>query len=143
VVVPEQADMKKAPRQRSSSYEPKCLATPGSGTESLPAHRRDVALKPVQGTLQIFRRRQALQQLARQDRPCYLLSTWAEISLAMTQISAGDVSQPGPYGVDAVVVQLVDDGKGHGSQWPYQWFTAYRAEPMLIRYRLTGTQPVD
>jgi hypothetical protein len=76
-------------------------------------------------------------------RPSYLLSAWAEVSLAMTQISAGDVSQPGPYGVDAAVVQLVDDGKGLGSQWPYLWFTAYGAEPMLIRYRLTVTQPVN
>jgi len=39
-------------------------------------------------------------------RPSPLLSTWAEVTLAKTQISAGDLSQPGPYGVDAAVVQL-------------------------------------
>lgn len=45
--------------------------------------------------------------------------------------------------VDGAVVQLVDDGKGLGSQWPYLWLTAYGGEPMVIRYRLTVTQPLD
>jgi hypothetical protein len=61
----------------------------------------------------------------------------------MTEVSAGDYSRPGPYGVDAADIQLVDDAKGLGSQWPYLWFTVYGGEPMVIRYRLTVTQPVD
>ncbi|MEO5651429.1 MAG: hypothetical protein ABIN79_13775 [Marmoricola sp.] len=76
-------------------------------------------------------------------RPNYLLSAWAEASLAMTEVSAGDYSKPGPYGVDGVDLQLVDDGKGSGSQWPYLWFTVHGGEPMVIRYRVTVTQPVD
>lgn len=76
-------------------------------------------------------------------RPSYLLSTWAEVSLGKTQIGAGDYSQAGPYGVDTAVVELVDDAKGLGGQWPYLWFTAYGGEPMVIRYRLTVTRPVD
>ncbi|HLN76354.1 MAG TPA: hypothetical protein VK204_04860 [Nocardioidaceae bacterium] len=76
-------------------------------------------------------------------RASYLLSTWAEVGLAKTQIVAGDYSRRGPYGVDAAAVQLVDDDRGLGEQWPYLWFTAYGGEPMVIRYRLTVTRPAD
>jgi hypothetical protein len=76
-------------------------------------------------------------------RPSHQLEAWAELSLAKTEISGGDWSQSGPYGVDDVAVQLVDDGRGSGSQWPYLSFTAHGGEPMLLRYRLTVTQPMD
>jgi hypothetical protein len=76
-------------------------------------------------------------------RPTYQLSSWAEVSLARAQISAGEHGRSGPYGVDAAQVQLVDDGRGSGSRWPFLWFTAYGGEPMLVRYRLTVTEPVD
>jgi hypothetical protein len=76
-------------------------------------------------------------------RPSYQLQAWAELSLVMTEISNSDVSQRGPYGVDDVGVELVDDGRGSGSQWPYLSFTAHGGTPMLLRYRLTVTQPVD
>ncbi len=75
--------------------------------------------------------------------PSYLLSTWAEVSLTKTEVSASDASQRGPYGVDAAGIQLVGDGRGHGSQWPYLSFVAHGGEPMVIRYRLTVTQPED
>lgn len=65
------------------------------------------------------------------------------MTLAQTQISAGNFSRPCLYGVDAAVVQLVDDDKGLGGQWPYVWFKAYDGEPMVICYRLTVAQPVD
>lgn len=35
----------------------------------------------------------------------------------------------GRYGVDAVDVQLVDDARGLGSQWPYLRFIAYGGVP--------------
>lgn len=73
----------------------------------------------------------------------HLLSTWAELSLAKTRIGAGDYGQPGPYGVDEVAVQLVDDDKGLGGQWPYLSFLAHGNQPMVVRYRLTVTQPAD
>ena len=73
----------------------------------------------------------------------YLLSTWAEVSLARANISGGDYTRGGPYGVDDVAVQLVDDDRGFGGRWPYLWFTAYGDQPMAVRYRLTVTQPVD
>ena len=76
-------------------------------------------------------------------RPSWLLSTWGEVSLAKTTISAGDYSHPGPYGADSVEVQLVEDDKGTGGQWPYFCFMAYGDEPMVIRYRLTVTRPAD
>jgi hypothetical protein len=75
--------------------------------------------------------------------PSYLLSAWAEVTLSKTEVSTSDFSQAGPYGVDAAAVQLVDDGKGSGMQWPYLSFTAYGGEPMVIRYRLTVTQPAN
>jgi hypothetical protein len=76
-------------------------------------------------------------------RASYLLSTWAEVSLAKTQLSISGMSQRGPYGVDAAVVQLVDDNYGLGDQWPYLRFAAHGGEPMIIRYRLTVTQPAN
>jgi hypothetical protein len=76
-------------------------------------------------------------------RPSHLLSAWAEISLAWTRISGGSSAQSGPYGVDEVTTQLVDDGKGSGSMWPYVWMRAWGGQPMLLRYRLTVTQPLD
>ena len=76
-------------------------------------------------------------------RPSYLLSSWAEVSLAKTEISSSNgLAQRGPYGVDAAAVQMVDD-RGFGSQWPYLTFTAHGGEPMVIRYRLTVTQPMS
>lgn len=76
-------------------------------------------------------------------RPSHLLSAWAEISLAWTHISGGDYARSGPYGVDAVTTELVNDGKGSGTIWPYVWMTAWGGQPMLLRYRLTVTQPLD
>lgn len=76
-------------------------------------------------------------------RPSHLLSAWAEVSLGMTEITPGQHARRGPYGVDGAVVQLVEDDKGLGSQWPYLWFTAHGNEPMVVRYRLTVTQPAD
>ncbi len=38
---------------------------------------------------------------------------------------------------------MVDDDKGLGGQWPYLWFTAHGGEPMVMRYRVTVTQPAD
>ncbi len=75
--------------------------------------------------------------------PSYLLSVWAEVSLASARISAGDYARPGPYGVDQAEVQLVDDDRGLGGLWPYLWFTANGGEPMMVRYRLTVTSPVE
>lgn len=76
-------------------------------------------------------------------RPSYQLAAWAEVSLMMTQVSASEYSQAGPYGVDAADIELVDDGKGLGSQWPYLHFTVFGGEPMTIRYRVTVTQPME
>jgi hypothetical protein len=45
--------------------------------------------------------------------PSYLLAAWAEVSLSKTEVSRGDYSKAGPYGVDTAVAQLVDD-KGRG-----------------------------
>jgi hypothetical protein len=73
----------------------------------------------------------------------HLLTAWAEASLMKTEVSAGDYSKPGPYGLDAIEVQLVDDERGRLGQWPYVWFTAHGGEPMVIRYRVTVTQPTD
>ena len=72
--------------------------------------------------------------------PSDLLSTWAEVSLAKAELTA---SRPGPYGVDGADIQLVDDDKDRGLQWPYLSFTAYGGEPMVISYRMTVTQPAD
>ncbi|MDX6371693.1 MAG: hypothetical protein QOD98_681 [Nocardioidaceae bacterium] len=76
-------------------------------------------------------------------RPSYLLSAWAEVTLAWTRIASGTAAQSGPYGVDEVTTELVDDGKGSGSMWPYVWMRAWGGQPMLLRYRLTVTQPLD
>jgi hypothetical protein len=76
-------------------------------------------------------------------RPSHLLSTWAELGLAKTRIGTGDYGQPGPYGVDEVAVQLVEDDKGLGGQWPYLSFLAHGNQPMVVRYRLTVTRPTD
>jgi hypothetical protein len=75
-------------------------------------------------------------------RPSYLLSAWAEVTLASAEIAGGN-SATSSYGVGQVAVELVDDGKGSGSQWPYVWFTAVGGRPMLLRYRLTVTQPLE
>jgi hypothetical protein len=75
-------------------------------------------------------------------RPSYLLQAWAEVSLAKTRVS-GTNGARGPYGVDDVTVQLVDDGLGSGAQWPYLSFTAHGGQPMTLRYRVTVTQPVE
>jgi hypothetical protein len=76
-------------------------------------------------------------------RASYLLSAWAEVSLAKTELSVTGMSQGGPYGVDAATVELVEDSYGRGDQWPYLWFTAHGGEPMVVRYRLTVTQPMN
>jgi hypothetical protein len=76
-------------------------------------------------------------------RPSHLLSAWAEISLARTQIAGGNYAQAGPYGVDAVTTELVNDGKGSGTIWPYVWMTVWGGQPMILRYRLTVTQPLE
>ena len=75
--------------------------------------------------------------------PSHLLSTWAEVTLVNTQISNGGLSERGPYGVDSAAVQLVDDGKGLGRQWPYLSFEVLGGQPMVIRYRVTVTQPEE
>jgi hypothetical protein len=74
-------------------------------------------------------------------RASHLLTSWADVSLAMTQVAGGDYAQRGPYGVDGVTVQLVDDGSGR--QWPFVWMRVWGGEPMLLRYRLMVTQPLD
>ena len=40
-------------------------------------------------------------------------------------------------------IEMVDDGRGSGSQWPFLWFTAHGGEPMTVRYRMTVTEPAD
>lgn len=76
-------------------------------------------------------------------RASYQLSAWAEVSLASMRIAAGGLSQQGPYGVENAAVQMVEDDKGLGGQWPYLWFTAHGGEPIVMRYRVTVTEPVD
>ena len=64
------------------------------------------------------------------------------MSLARTHISGSDYAQSGPYGVDGVATELVNDGRGSGSIYPYVWMTAWGGQPMILRYRLTVTQPL-
>jgi hypothetical protein len=76
-------------------------------------------------------------------RPSHALSAWAEVSLSRTRIAGSDYAQSGPYGVDGVTTQLVDDDKGSGSMYPYIWMRAWGGQPMLLSYRLTVTQPLE
>jgi hypothetical protein len=71
-------------------------------------------------------------------RPSYLLSTWAEVSLAKTEVRAEGYSRRGPYGVDAAVVKLVDDAKGRGSQRFEGFRREIDADFRLTRRRING-----
>jgi hypothetical protein len=77
-------------------------------------------------------------------RPSHLLTAWGEVALASAQIRIGNGrSQRGPYGVDAPRVELVEGDEGLGSQWPYLSFDVLGGRPMVLRYRVTVTQPAD
>jgi hypothetical protein len=76
-------------------------------------------------------------------RPSHLLSAWVEVTPASVNISGQNTTRSGPYGVDGVSVQLVDDTLGSGMMWPYVWMTVWEGDPMLLRYRLTVTQPLE
>ena len=75
-------------------------------------------------------------------RPSHLLSAWAEVTPTRLSISGGNATR-GPHGVDGVSVQLVDDARGSGMMWPYVWMTVWDGDPMLLRYRVTVTQPLE
>lgn len=76
-------------------------------------------------------------------RPSHLLSAWGEVVPARMHVEGGQATKTGPYGVDAVSVELVDDSRGSGSMWPYVWMTVWGGAPMLLRYRVTVTQPLE
>ena len=76
-------------------------------------------------------------------RPSHRLEAWAEVSLGTVQVVGGQHAGSGPYGVDRPTVELVDDGRGSGSQWPYLRFTAHGGRAMTVRYRLTVTSPAE
>jgi hypothetical protein len=76
-------------------------------------------------------------------RPSHLLSAWAEVTPALLHVDGGQRAWSRPYGVHGVTVQLVDDDKGSGMMWPYVWMTVVGGDPMLLRYRVTVTQPLE